>query len=70
MKARSGWVNDSGQAFANGPMDRTGRRIIDWADGFFFLQPHRQDPRMNYFALMTVEVLGDQLQRSPLSNGL
>ena len=35
-KTRSGWVNDSGRAWGNGPMDESSRRIVDWVRGFSF----------------------------------
>jgi len=35
-KTRSGWKNDSGRAFGNGPMDESTRRIVEWVDKFSF----------------------------------
>jgi 2-methylcitrate dehydratase len=33
-KTGAGWVNNSGRAFGNGPMDESTRRIVDWVHGF------------------------------------
>ena len=33
-KTRSGWVNDSGRAWGNGPMDECSRRIVDWVEQY------------------------------------
>ena len=33
-KTGPGWVNNSGRAFGNGPMDECSRRIVEWVHGF------------------------------------
>ena len=35
-KTRSGWTNNSGRAWGNGPMDESTRRIVEWVDKFSF----------------------------------
>jgi 2-methylcitrate dehydratase len=33
-KTGPGWVNNSGRAYGNGPMDESSRRIVEWVHGF------------------------------------
>src|SRR5260370_8558650 len=33
-KTGAGWVNNSGRASGNGPMDESSRRIVEWVHGF------------------------------------
>src|ERR1700732_4418355 len=65
-KTRSGWVNDSGRAWGNGPMDECSRRIVDWVHGFSFKDLDAKTiETINYLQIDTVGMLfaglgGDQ----------
>jgi 2-methylcitrate dehydratase len=65
MFSGPGWVNNSGRAFGNGPMDECTRRIVEWVSG------HQLNPTdafleaFNYLMLDTVGSLYSGFESEP-----
>src|SRR5713226_2792329 len=65
-KTRSGWVNDSGRAWGNGPMDECSRRIVDWVRGFSFKDLDAKTiETINYLQTDTVGMLYAGFESEP-----
>ncbi len=65
-KTRSGWVNDSGRAWGNGPMDESSRRIVDWVSGFSFKDLDAKTiETINYLQTDTVGMLYAGFESEP-----
>src|ERR1700730_14936159 len=65
-KTRSGWVNDSGRAWGNGPMDECSSRIVDWVHGFSFKDLDAKTiETINYLQTDTVGMLYAGFESEP-----
>jgi 2-methylcitrate dehydratase len=54
MSSGPGWVNNSGRAFGNGPMDECSRRIVEWVNSYQLNPTDSFLEAFNYLMLDTV----------------
>jgi 2-methylcitrate dehydratase len=65
-KTRSGWTNNSGRSWGNGPMDESTRRIVEWVDKFSFNDIDAKTlETMNYLQTDTVGMLYAGFESEP-----
>src|SRR6185437_11705665 len=65
MSSGPGWVNDSGRAFGNGPMDECSKRIVGWVNSFQLNPAESFLEAFNYLMLDTVASIFTGFESEP-----
>jgi 2-methylcitrate dehydratase len=65
MSSGPGWVNNSGRAFGNGPMDECTRRIVEWVSSYQLNATDSFLEAFNYLMLDTVGSLYSGFESEP-----